>query len=81
MGAQALTVFCMTLSSLHANLRTVIQARINRGSISVKLLSARTGISQPHLSMYIHGKKNLSVSSLSDVLHALGFMVDASQRP
>ncbi len=67
----------MNLNRLHDNLREVAQGRINRGTMSVTLLSRKAGLCQSHVSNFIHGKRRLSVASMARVLVALGFTVEA----
>ncbi len=62
----------MTLNRIAAGLPTIIQARIDKGTCSVKLLAAKTSIKPSHLSNFIHRRRQLSVTALSQVLAALG---------
>ena len=66
-----------TLRTVHDRTRLVLQRRIDAGSMSLKLLSAKTGISVSHLCLYLHGHKSLSLDALDTVLRALGFGVEA----
>lgn len=70
----------MSLARIHEQTRTVLQARIDRGVVSISLLSRLTGIGQPHLSNYLHGRRRLSVLALSKVLDSLGFELHAVHR-
>jgi hypothetical protein len=44
--------------------------------MSVKLLSAKTGLSQPHLSLFLHGHKRLSIDAMDKVLVAQDLAVE-----
>jgi transcriptional regulator with XRE-family HTH domain len=61
---------------LQTQLRGVIRTGIQRGKLSVSLLSRRTGISAAHLSNLINGNRNFSIESLERVLGAIGFAVE-----
>jgi transcriptional regulator with XRE-family HTH domain len=66
----------MTLHRAHEQLRGALNYRIQRHTMSVKLLSAVTGIGQPHLCNFLHGRRSLSLESMDKVLHALGLTVE-----
>ncbi len=66
----------MTLEQLHEASRKLAARRIDAGRASVKLLSAMTGLSPAHVSMFVHGRKRLSIRSLSRMLIALDFGVE-----
>jgi transcriptional regulator with XRE-family HTH domain len=52
--------------------RSQIRWRIQRGTITNKLLAARSGLGQSHLSSFTHGRKSLSAPALDALLRALG---------
>jgi transcriptional regulator with XRE-family HTH domain len=61
----------MTLIQVQVRTRELTQRQIDRGQMSVKLLSARTGIRESHCSNWLHGRRGASVHFLSRVLDAL----------
>lgn len=67
---------CMTLLQMNAQLRAHTQRQIDRGTMSVKLLAAKSGMSEPHISLWLHGKRDCSLFALSAVLHVLGMAVE-----
>jgi hypothetical protein len=77
----------MSLRSIQQHQREALNYRIQRGTMSVKLLSAKTGLSQPHLSLFLHGHKRLSIDAMDKVLVAQGLAVEvlparrASEKP
>jgi len=66
----------MSLACTHEQLRSSLNYRIQRGTMSGKLLSAQTGIGQSHLSNFLHKKRKLSVESMDAVMKALHFDVE-----
>ena len=60
----------MNFSQMHERLRLELLRRIQRGSLSVSLLSRQTGYGQPHLSNFLGGKRQLSLEGLDRVLQA-----------
>jgi hypothetical protein len=60
----------MNSSQMHERLRLELLRRIQRGTLSVSLLSRQTGYGQPHLSNFLGGKRQLSLEGLDRVLHA-----------
>jgi transcriptional regulator with XRE-family HTH domain len=60
----------MNFSQMHERLRTELVRRIQRGTLSVSLLARQTGMAQPHLSNFLHSKRQLSHSALDRVLAA-----------
>lgn len=66
----------MSLIDTHSRLRHALNSRIQRGNMSVTLLARKTQISKAHLSNYLHGKRNLSVASMSRILDALDLALE-----
>jgi hypothetical protein len=60
----------MNFTQLHDRLRLELLCRINRGTLSVSLLSRQTGFGQAHLSNFLHCKRQLSLQALDRVLAA-----------
>ena len=60
----------MNFSQMHERLRLELLRRIQRGTLSVSLLSRQTGYGQPHLSNFLGGKRQLSLEGLDRVLQA-----------
>jgi transcriptional regulator with XRE-family HTH domain len=59
-----------------AQLRVILQHRIDRGTMSLLLLSRKTGIGTSHLSNWRHGNRAASLQALHAIAHALGFRVE-----
>jgi plasmid maintenance system antidote protein VapI len=57
-------------------MRTMINYRIQNGSMTVKLLSAKSGVGQSHVSNFVHGKRNLSLDSMDKLMRALGMDIE-----
>ena len=55
---------------MHERLRLELLRRIQRGTLSVSLLSRQTGFGQPHLSNFLHKRRQLSLEALDRVLAA-----------
>ncbi|MGB9076278.1 MAG: hypothetical protein WCC26_05535 [Terracidiphilus sp.] len=66
----------MTFSQLHECLRLELVRRIQRGTLTVSLLSRQTGLAQAHVSNFLLGKRGLSRNSMDRVLHAQRLEVD-----
>ncbi len=59
--------------NLQDQLRLVAQRKIDKGETSVKLLAAKTGLTQSHVSNTLHAKRTLSIRAYETMLAALGF--------
>ena len=66
----------MSLARIQQHQREALNYRIQRGTMSVKLLSAKTGLSSSHLSLFINGRKRLSLDAMDRVLVAQGLAVE-----
>jgi transcriptional regulator with XRE-family HTH domain len=62
----------MKLERMHEQARAALNYRVQRGTMTIKLLSAMSGVGQSHVSNFLHGKRKLSLHTLSRVLVALG---------
>jgi hypothetical protein len=60
----------MNFSQIHERLRLEMLRRIQRGTLSASLLARQTGFGQPHVSNFLHGRKQLSLSGVDRVLLA-----------
>lgn len=60
----------MNFSQLQERVRGELLRRIDRGTLSVSLLSRQTAIGQPHLSNFLHARRNLSFAALDKILTA-----------
>lgn len=60
----------MNLSQLHERLRLELLRRIQRGTLSLSLLSRQTGLALSHLSNFLHGKRGLSLDAADRILFA-----------
>jgi transcriptional regulator with XRE-family HTH domain len=61
----------MTIHAAQEQLRGLLQRRIERGTMSVTLLSRKTGLGQSHVSNWLHAKRNLSIAALDAIMRAL----------
>ena len=59
----------MNFTQMHERLRLELLRRIQRGSLSVSLLARQTGFGQPHLSNFLHSRRQLSLEALDRVLY------------
>lgn len=66
----------MNFSQLQERVRAELLRRIDRGALSVSLLSRQTGIGQPHLSNFLHGRRNISFAALDKILTAQRLTVE-----
>ena len=60
----------MNFSQLQERVRLELQRRIDRGTLSVSLLARQTGLGQPHVSNFLHGRRGLSLKTLDRILEA-----------
>jgi transcriptional regulator with XRE-family HTH domain len=66
----------MTIRQLHDRVRVELLRRITRGTLSVSLLARQTGMTQAHLSNFLHGQRSMSIDALDKVLSAIRMEVD-----
>lgn len=66
----------MSLLHMHEQLRCSLNYRIQRGTMSGKLLCSLTGIGESHLSNFLHKKRRLSLDSMNAVMKALDMAVE-----
>jgi len=60
----------MNIAQVHERLRLELLRRVQRGTLSVSLLSRQTGFGQPHLSNFLRGRRQLSLEAMDKVLAA-----------
>jgi hypothetical protein len=60
----------MNFTQMHERLRLELLRRIERGTLSVSLLARQTGFGQPHLSNFLHNRRQLSLEAMDRVLAA-----------
>jgi transcriptional regulator with XRE-family HTH domain len=60
----------MNFTQMHERLRLELLRRIQRGTLSVSLLARQTGFGQPHLSNFLHSRRQLSLDALDRILEA-----------
>ncbi len=60
----------MNFTQMHERLRTELLRRIQRGTLSVSLLSRQTGYGQSHLSNFLHNRRQLSLEGMDRILAA-----------
>ena len=58
----------MNFSQMHERLRVELLRRIERGTLSVSLLSRQTGFGKSHLSNFLHWRRQLSLDGLDRML-------------
>jgi transcriptional regulator with XRE-family HTH domain len=61
---------------LHDRVRIEVLRRIDRGTLSVSLLARQTGLTQAHISNFLHGQRSMSIDALDKVLNAIRMQVD-----
>lgn len=60
----------MNLTQMHERLRIEMLRRIQRGSLSISLLSRQTGLGKSHVSNFLHSRRRLSMEGIDRVLAA-----------
>jgi len=60
----------MNFTQMHERLRLELLRRIQRGTLSVSLLARQTGYGQPHLSNFLHSRRQLSLEAIDRILAA-----------
>ena len=60
----------MNFTQMHERLRLELLRRIQRGTLSVSLLARQTGFGQPHLSNFLHSRRQLSLEGMDRILAA-----------
>jgi len=65
----------MNFTQMHERLRLELLRRIQRGTVSVSLLARQTGFGQSHLSNFLHGRRQLSLEALDQILSAQQIVV------
>ena len=60
----------MNFTQMHERLRLELLRRMQRGTLSVSLLARQTGFGQPHLSNFLHRRRQLSLEALDRILAA-----------
>lgn len=60
----------MNFTQMHERLRLELLRRIQRGTLTVSLLARQTGFGQPHLSNFLHTRRQLSLDALDRILAA-----------
>jgi predicted XRE-type DNA-binding protein len=66
----------MTIRQLHDRVRVELLRRIKRGTMSVSLLARLTGMTQAHISNFLHGNRSMSIDALDKMLSATRMEVD-----
>jgi hypothetical protein len=66
----------MNFTQMHERLRLEMQRRVQRGSLSVSLLSRQTGFGQSHMSNFLHSRGVLSLEAMDRVLAAQGMAAE-----
>jgi hypothetical protein len=60
----------MNVAQLHERLRLEISRRIDRGVLTGSLLARQTGLRSPHISNFLHRKRQLSLGAMDRILAA-----------
>jgi hypothetical protein len=75
----------MNFTQMHERLRLELLRRIQRGTLSVSLLARQTGFGQPHLSNFLHSRRQLSLEAMDRILAAqhltAGDLLSAAYEP
>lgn len=58
----------MNFTQMQERLRLELLRRIQRGTLTVSLLSRQTGYAQAHLSNFLHGRRQLSLEAMDRIL-------------
>ncbi len=58
----------MDLSQFQERVRLELLRRIERGTLSVSLLARQTGLGQPHVSNFLHGKRGVTLKTLQKMM-------------
>lgn len=61
----------MKFAVLHARLLTRVGGRLRNGEITIRSLALRAGISQPHLTNILRGRRALTPQTADQILEAL----------
>lgn len=61
------------MSKAQAAVRAALWHRIQHGTMSLALLSRRSGYTMSHLSNFVHSKRGLSARALEAVAQSIGF--------
>jgi transcriptional regulator with XRE-family HTH domain len=59
-------------AAMAANLRRIVKAKVESGTVSETGLAIKAGISQPHMHNWLAGKRHLSIVALDAYAEALG---------
>jgi hypothetical protein len=65
----------MNFTQIHERLRSEMLRRIQRGTLSVSLLSRQTGFGQSHLSNFLHSRRQLSLEAMDRMLSSQHLVV------
>lgn len=60
----------MNITQMHERLRIEMLRRIQRGSLTISLLSRQTGLGVSHVSNFLHARRRLSMEGIDRVLAA-----------
>ncbi len=61
----------MRFAALHQRLLTRVDGRLRNGEITIRGLALRAGISQPHLTNILRGRRALTAQTADQILEAL----------
>jgi hypothetical protein len=61
----------MDFGQLQERVRLELRRRIERGTLSASLLARKTGLGQPHISNFLHGRRGLTMATLDKILAAI----------
>jgi len=61
----------MDFSQLQERVRLELLRRIERGTLSASLLARKSGLGQPHISNFLHGRRGMTLAALDKVLRAI----------
>lgn len=66
----------MNFTQMHERLRLEMLRRVERGSLSISLLSRQTGFGQSHMSNFLHSRGLLSLEAMDRVLEAQDLAIE-----
>lgn len=66
----------MNFTQMHERLRVEMRRRIQRGSLSVSLISRQTGFGKSHVSNFLHARGQLSLAAMDRMLAAQQMTVE-----
>lgn len=60
----------MTILDVVEKLRTVLESRVQRGSLSVGLLARQSSLTKSHISKFLHAEGNVSIAAMHRIMES-----------